>query len=155
MKAKGEVLIVIGSIGMTLGSIGVIIAGIIVIFAFGWLVSVLDAEALGFLFMGGWGLSLTVIGVLMAAFGVLFLILSIMAFRRRNNPLKSTFCIVVGSIFVLLAIVSLISAVSFGSISSLVLAGLVLVGGILNSQQKAEYRAFQQQAPFGQQLKPY
>jgi len=70
--------------------------------------------------MGGWGLSLTVIGVLMAAFGVLFLILSIMAFRRRNNPLKSTFCIVVGSIFVLLAIVSLISAVSFGSISSLV-----------------------------------
>ena len=104
MKAKGEVLIVIGSIGMILGSIGVIIAGIIVIFAFGWLVSVLDAEALGFLFMGGWGLSLTVIGVLMAAFGVLFLILSIMAFRRRNNPLKSTFCIVVGSIFVLLAI---------------------------------------------------
>ncbi|MBP6950267.1 MAG: hypothetical protein KBB98_05045, partial [Clostridia bacterium] len=61
MKAKGEVLIVIGSIGMILGSIGVIIAGIIVIFAFGWLVSVLDAEALGFLFMGGWGLSLTVI----------------------------------------------------------------------------------------------
>jgi Co/Zn/Cd efflux system component len=35
MKAKGEVLIVIGSIGMILGSIGVIIAGIIVIFA-GW-----------------------------------------------------------------------------------------------------------------------
>lgn len=168
MKAKGEGLIVIGSIPMILGSIGSIIMGIIVLVAIQVLFR-LSGDALvfatGFLAFGGLRVSTVTSGWISIGYGLLCLVLFIMTFRRRNNPLKSTFCIVVGIISALSSIASLIlTAVNLPGVSKLpymnsvpvVMSICVLVGGILNSQQKVAYRAAMQQAPYGQQqYQPY
>ena len=158
-KRQGEGLIVIGSIPMILGSIGSIIMGIIVLVAIQVLFR-LSGDALvfatGFLAFGGLRVSTVTSGWISIGYGLLCLVLFIMTFRRRNNPLKSTFCIVVGIISALSSIASLIlTAVNLPGVSKLpymnsvpvVMSICVLVGGILNSQQKVAYRAAMQQAP--------
>jgi len=117
MKAKGEILIVIGSIGMIIGSIGVIIAGIIATFALAVILGFIGAELTDIPFIDALVALGAVAGLIIVAIGVLYLVLSIMAFRRRNNPLKSTYCIVIGIIFALLSAGSLVMVISGGTLS--------------------------------------
>ena len=151
-KAKGMVPIAIGSIGMIISSIGLIIIGIIMTFALSFVFSLFagsatfETEALGGIFsaLGA------VAGILVIMIGVLVLALSIMAFKRRNDPLRAVFCIVIGAIFLFFGVISLLSDVSYANITEIVLSVLILVGGILNAQQKGEFKAaMQQQAPYG------
>lgn len=156
-KAKGGILIAIGSIGMIIGAIGTIIIGILMTIALSWILGIIgvsEMHAAGV--VGALSALGAVAGLLIIAFGVLVLILSIMAFKRRNNPLKAVFCIVIGLIFLILSIVSLFGDISFATVGSIVLSALIFVGGILNKQQEDEYRAaMQQQGPYGQPYQPY
>ncbi len=156
-KAKGGILISIGSIGMIIGAIGTIIIGILTTIALSWILSIIGTAELNEV---GFAATLSalgaVAGLLIIAFGVLMMILSIMAFKRRNNPLKAVFCIVIGLIFLVLSVASLFGDVTFANIGSIVLSALIFIGGILNKQQEGEYRAaMQQQGPYGQPYQPY
>lgn len=137
-KAKGEVLIAIGSVLMIIGAIFGILMGILVTFAGAWIWNILgamdgmeDVPGLsGVLMAAG-----AVIGIVIVIFAVLSLIFGIMCFKRKGDPNRSTFPLVIGIIFTLFALTSVLSAFSLPTLISLAAPVLILIGAILNKQQ--------------------
>lgn len=162
-KAKGEVLIGIGSVLMIIGSILGIIIGIIVTVAGSWIWSLLgamdgieDVPGAAGIFMG-LGAAL---GIVIIIFAVLALIFGIMCFKRKGDPARSTFPLVIGIIFTLFALSSAVSAFSIGALVSLAAPVLILIGAIMNKQQMkvmAPYPAYPPQPgqPYPPQQQPY
>ena len=137
-KAKGEVLIAIGSVLMIIGAIFGILMGILVTFAGAWIWNILgamdgmeDVPGLsGVLMAAG-----AVIGIVIVIFAVLSLIFGIMCFKRKGDPNRSTFPLVIGIIFTLFALTSVLSAFSLTTLITIASHVLILDGAILNQQQ--------------------
>ncbi|HPX92642.1 MAG TPA: hypothetical protein PK646_02845 [Bacillota bacterium] len=138
-QAKGSVFILIGSI------LWIISAGLGVLAGLAWItVGSLLMKVLGILISDAgkmpdlsnlllsFGL---IIGFGIIAYFSLIIVFAAMCLRRRDDPLRSTFPLVIGIIFTLMALPSLASPLWHVSLISAVMPGLILTGAILNRQQ--------------------
>lgn len=138
-KAKGSVLISIGSILMIIAAGLGILGGILLAVAGGWLLSSLSTiegdlvEASDLAALLSWGG--TLVAIIVLALSVLMLVFGIMSFKRRNDLQRSTFPLVIGIIFTALALVSFLRDISFGTACGLVAPLLILIGASLNKGQ--------------------
>ena len=162
-KPKGEVFIAIGSVLMIIGSIIGILFGLLLTVAGGWVWSILGAmdgidEVAG---VGGVLMAAgAIIGIVVIIIAVLTLVFSIMSFKRKGDPNRSTFPLVIGIIFSLSALYAVISNFTIGSLLSLAAPVLILIGAILNKQEVkavAPYPAYPPQPgqPYPPQQQPY
>lgn len=155
-KPKGEVFIAIGSILMIIASSFGILVGILLMFAGAWLFTLLGATDM--FEVGAAGIIGTLgagVGIIVIVVAVLGLIFSIMCFKRKGDPRRATFPLVIGIIFSLFAMISLISEFSFGSVIALVAPALILVGAILNKQSLGEMANQPAYPVYPQQGQPY
>ena len=146
-RAKGSVWILVGSIlwivsaGMGIMSgLFMLIAGSLILKLLGALVET-PAE---------WGVDLSpllmsfglIIGLIIIVYFTLIIVFAAMCMRRRDDLLRSTFPLVIGIIYILLALPSLfifpgymLSLALISAILAMVFPGLILIGAILNKQQ--------------------
>ncbi|MGI6617886.1 MAG: hypothetical protein ACOX36_07600 [Saccharofermentanales bacterium] len=148
-KTKGEVWIAIGSIGHIVTSSLSILMGILLAIGVGVLGGVLSnlmisgyAEygddlripgALG----GALGVLGTWTGVLIIIFGAVGIYLAVQCLKRKSDLQRTTFPLVVGIIYSVFGLISVISAFNIFALIGLLLSVSLLVGAILNKQQAA------------------
>lgn len=144
-KAKGSVFILVGSILWIVSSGMAILSIMFLLIAGGFLIGILGPllESLewwgnvsGFLLSFG-----LIIGLLVLAYLTLVIVLASMCIRRRDDPSRSTFPMVVGIIFLIMALPQLFFMpwyLSFyawvSAFLALLFPGLILIGAILNKQ---------------------
>lgn len=138
-KANGEILIAIGSILMIVSaSIGILL-GLLFTVAGAWIWSILGwaiVESGGVPGLTGFIMGLgAVVGIIIIAFSVLMLVFGVMSFKRKGDPRRATFPLVIGIIFTIFAVVALLSDFSAYTALSVVPPVLLLIGGILNKGQ--------------------
>ncbi len=146
-RANGSVWILVGSI------LWIVSAGMGLMAGLFWLVAgTFIFQLLGSLVStpSEWGVDLStlfmsfglIIGVIIVAYFTLIIVFAAMCMRRRDDLSRSTFPLVIGIIYVLLALPqllifpgSLVSFVLISSLLALIFPGLILIGAILNKQQ--------------------
>jgi hypothetical protein len=145
-KTKGEVWIAIGSIGHIVTSSLSILIGILLAIGVGMLGGILSnlvssgyseygdvriPGALG----GALGVLGTWAGVLIIVSGVVGIYLAVQCFKRKSDLQRTTFPLVVGIIYSVFGLISVISAFNVFGLIGLFLSVSLLVGAILNKQQ--------------------
>lgn len=146
-RAKGSVWILVGSI-LWIVSAGIgIMSGLFMLIAGSLILKLLGALIET---PTEWGVDLStllmsfglIIGLLIIAYFTLIIVFAAMSLRRRDDLSRSTFPLVIGIIFVLLALPQLFifpwylaSLAWISSVLALVFPGLILIGAILNKQQ--------------------
>lgn len=146
-RAKGSVWILVGSILWIISASMGVLAGLFWAVAGSFLF-----KLLGMLVEtpAEWGVDLSVIlmtfglviGLAVLIYFTLIIIFAAMCLRRRNDLSRSTFPLVIGIIYVLIALPQLFifpgyafSLILISSILAIVFPGLILIGAILNKQQ--------------------